>query len=850
MLDSYFKQEAERQKLGIPPLPMSPEQTAEVCRLLEGPPSGKEELLLNLIRNRVSPGVDPAAKVKAEWLAKIAWGTDSSPLVSKKEAVFLLGTMLGGYNVGPLVEFLDQPELAADTAEALKQIILVYGAFDKILEKSKGNVYARGVLESWANGDWFLKRPDFPEKMTFKVFKVDGEINTDDFSPAKQASTRPDIPLHALSMGETRFPGGTETIRKFREQGYKVAFVGDVVGTGSSRKSACNSLMWHIGEDIPFIPNKRRAGVVIGGLIAPIFFNTAEDSGGLPLMSDVRRIQTGDMITLDTGTGEIRNEAGEVVARFEFKPPTLRDEFRAGGRLNLIIGRNLTTKARQELGLGKAPFFAAPDNPQPKARQGYSQAQKIVGRACGAKGILPGTACEPRMTTVGSQDTTGPMTADELKELACLKFQCGLFMQSFCHTAAYPKPADVKMHRTLPEFMVARGGVALKPGDGIIHSWLNRLILPDTLGTGGDSHTRFPIGLSFPAGSGLVAFAGALGFMPLDMPESVLVRFKGERRPGITIRDVVNAIPYFAIKEGLLTVAKKGKKNIFNGCILEMEGLPDLTVDQAYELTNASAERSAAGSVIAISEEQVSKYLKSNIALMRQMIEEGYQDAATLKKRIKACGKWLRKPRLLKRDKKANYAAELEVDLALIEEPILACPNDPDDVKLLSEVAGDGIDEVFIGSCMTNISHFRAVGRIFQGEGFLPARIWLTPPTKMDQAQLIKEGYYAIYNSVGARMELPGCSLCMGNQARVRPGATVISTSTRNFDDRMGDGARVYLGSAVLGAVAALKGRLPTVEEYLAVMREKVEPASAEIHRYLYFDEMDDLTLHYTGARF
>jgi aconitate hydratase 2/2-methylisocitrate dehydratase len=850
MLDSYFKQEAERQKLGIPPLPMSPEQTAEVCRLLEGPPSGKEELLLNLIRNRVSPGVDPAAKVKAEWLAKIAWGTDSSPLVSKKEAVFLLGTMLGGYNVGPLVEFLDQPELAADAAEALKQIILVYGAFDKILEKSKGNVYARGVLESWANGDWFLKRPDFPEKMTFKVFKVDGEINTDDFSPAKQASTRPDIPLHALSMGETRFPGGTETIRKFREQGYKVAFVGDVVGTGSSRKSACNSLMWHIGEDIPFIPNKRRAGVVIGGLIAPIFFNTAEDSGGLPLMSDVRRIQTGDMITLDTGTGEIRNEAGEVVARFEFKPPTLRDEFRAGGRLNLIIGRNLTTKARQELGLGKAPFFAAPDNPQPKARQGYSQAQKIVGRACGAKGILPGTACEPRMTTVGSQDTTGPMTADELKELACLKFQCGLFMQSFCHTAAYPKPADVKMHRTLPEFMVARGGVALKPGDGIIHSWLNRLILPDTLGTGGDSHTRFPIGLSFPAGSGLVAFAGALGFMPLDMPESVLVRFKGERRPGITIRDVVNAIPYFAIKEGLLTVAKKGKKNIFNGCILEMEGLPDLTVDQAYELTNASAERSAAGSVIAISEEQVSKYLKSNIALMRQMIEEGYQDAATLKKRIKACGKWLRKPRLLKRDKKANYAAELEVDLALIEEPILACPNDPDDVKLLSEVAGDGIDEVFIGSCMTNISHFRAVGRIFQGEGFLPARIWLTPPTKMDQAQLIKEGYYAIYNSVGARMELPGCSLCMGNQARVRPGATVISTSTRNFDDRMGDGARVYLGSAVLGAVAALKGRLPTVEEYLAVMREKVEPASAEIHRYLYFDEMDDLTLHYTGARF
>ncbi len=850
MLDFYFKQETERQKLGIPPLPLSPEETAEVGQLLESPPAGKEEVLLHLIKNRISPGVDPAAKVKAEWLTQIARGNASSPVVSKKDAVFLLGTMLGGYNVDPLVEFLDHPDLAADAAEALKHIILVYGSFDQVVEKAKKNFYARDVLQSWADGDWFLRRPDFPEKMTFKVFKVDGEINTDDFSPAKQASTRPDIPLHALSMGETRFPGGLETIRKFREQGHRVAFVGDVVGTGSSRKSACNSVMWHIGEDVPYIPNKRRAGVVIGGLIAPIFFNTAEDSGGLPLMADVRRLQTGDMITLDTRGGEFRNEAGEVISRFEFKPLTLRDEFRAGGRLNLIIGRNLTDKARQELGLGEAPFFVAPDNPTPKARQGYSQAQKMVGRACGVKGILPGTACEPKMTTVGSQDTTGPMTADELKELACLEFQCGLFMQSFCHTAAYPKPADVKMHRSLPQFMIARGGVALKPGDGIIHSWLNRLILPDTLGTGGDSHTRFPMGLSFPAGSGLVAFAGALGFMPLDMPESVLVRFKGDRQPGITIRDIVNAIPFFAIKNGLLTVAKKGKKNIFNGRILEMEGLPDLTVDQAYELTDASAERSAAGSVIAISEEQVAKYLKSDIALMRRMIEEGYQDAATLKKRIKACGKWLRRPRLLKRDKKANYAAEIEVDLSLIKEPILACPNDPDDVRLLSEVAGDGIDEVFIGSCMTNISHFRAVGKIFQGAGFLPARIWLTPPTKMDQAQLMKEGYYAIYNSVGARMEIPGCSLCMGNQARVRPRATVISTSTRNFDDRMGDGARVYLGSAVVGAVAALKGKLPTVEEYMAVMKEKVEPAKAEIHRYLYFDEMGDSALHYTGARF
>jgi aconitate hydratase 2 / 2-methylisocitrate dehydratase len=850
MLDTYLKQEAERRKLGIPPLPLNPEQTGEVCRFLESPPAGKEEFLLNLLKNRVSPGVDPAAKVKAEWLAKVGRGEARSPVVSKKEAVFLLGTMLGGYNVDPLVELLDDPELGPDAAEALKHTILVYGAFERIAEKSKGQSQAKMVLESWANGDWFLKKPDFPEQMTFKVFKVDGEINTDDFSPAKQASTRPDIPLHALAMGETRFPGGLETIRKFREEGHRVAFVGDVVGTGSSRKSACNSVMWHIGEDIPYIPNKRRAGVVIGGLIAPIFFNTTEDSGGLPLLAEVGRMKTGDIITIETKTGEIRNEAGGVIAKFEFKPPTLRDEFRAGGRLNLIIGRNLTNKARQALGLEDAPFFISPDNPVPKARQGYSQAQKIVGKACGQKGVLPGTACEPRMTTVGSQDTTGPMTADELKELACLEFQTDLFMQSFCHTAAYPKPADVRMHRSLPEFVIARKGVALKPGDGIIHSWLNRLILPDTLGTGGDSHTRFPIGLSFPAGSGLVAFAGALGFMPLDMPESVLVRFKGTRNPGITIRDIVNAIPYYAIREGLLTVAKKGKKNIFNGRILEMEGLPELTVDQAYELTNASAERSAAGSVIDLSEEQVAKYLLSNIALMKQMIAEGYKDAQTLKRRIKSCQKWLRRPRLLRRDKKAEYAAEIEVDLAEIKEPILACPNDPDDVKLLSEVAGDRIDEVFVGSCMTNISHFRAIGKIFQGAGYLATRVWLTPPTKMDSAQLIKEGYYSIYNSVGARLEVPGCSLCMGNQARVRPQTTVLSTSTRNFDDRMGDGARVYLGSAVLAAVAALKGKLPTVAEYMAVMNEKVEPASGDIHRYLYFDEMGEFTLHYTGAHF
>jgi len=850
MIDSYFKQEAERRKQGIPPLPLTPEETAEVCRLLENPPAGQEELLFDLLKNRVSPGVDPAAKVKAEWLAKVARGQISSPLVSKKEAVFLLGTMLGGYNVGPLVEFLALDELAPAAVEALKHIILVYGAFDKIVEKCRENPYAKKVLLSWANGEWFLERPDFPETMTFKIFKVDGEINTDDFSPAKNAWSRPDIPLHAQSMGETRFPGGISMIQKFRKEGYHVAFVGDVVGTGSSRKSACNSLMWHIGEDIPFIPNKRRGGVVIGGLIAPIFFNTTEDSGGLPIMAEVSRMKTGDIISLNIKTGEIASEAGEAIARFKFKPPTLRDEFRAGGRLNLIIGRNLTNKARQVLGLGEATFFIPADNPGPKPGQGYSQAQKIVGHACGLEGVLPGTACEPKMTTVGSQDTTGPMTGDELKELACLEFQCGLFMQSFCHTAAYPKAADVKMHQSLPTFIMARKGVALKPGDGIIHSWLNRFILPDTLGTGGDSHTRFPIGLSFPAGSGLVAFAGALGFMPLDMPESVLVKFKGKLNRGITLRDAVNAIPYFAIKEGLITVAKKGKKNIFNGRILEMEGLDGLTVDQAYELTNASAERSAAGGVIALSIEQVAKYLKSNIALMKRMIEEGYNDADTLKRRIEACFKWLEKPGLLQRDATAEYAAVLEVDFSLVKEPILACPNDPDDVKLLSEVAGDRIDEAFIGSCMTNIGHFRAVGKIFEGAGYLPTRIWLTPPTKMDAAQLMKEGYYAIYSSVGARTEIPGCSLCMGNQARVRPGATVISTSTRNFDNRMGDGARVYLGSAELAAIAALKGELPKAEEYLSIVGQKLVPYQDKIYRYLYFDEIPEFTLHYTGAHF
>jgi len=845
MVEAYFDQEKERAKAGLPPLPLTPAEVEDVCRFLEKPEAGKTETFLSLLKNRVSPGVDPAANVKAGWLTRLANGLITSPAVSRTDAVVLLGTMLGGYNVEPLVSFLDDRDLAAAAAAALKKVVLVYGHFDTVVQMSRTNPYAREVLESWAKGDWFLSRPALQETIVLKVFKVEGEINTDDFSPAGHAPTRPDIPLHAQSMGQTRFPGGNETIRKFREEGRRVVFVGDVVGTGSSRKSACNSLMWHIGEDIPFVPNKRRAGVVMGGLIAPIFFNTTEDSGGLPIICDVTGMKTGDVITIDSKAGQVLDAAGKNLTGFEWKPPTIRDEFRAGGRLNLIIGRQLTARARKILGLPDADFFTTIENPKPRPNQGYTLAQKIVGRACGLPGVLPGTACEPHMTTVGSQDTTGPMTADELKELACLEFQSDLFMQSFCHTAAYPKPADAKMHRTLPGFMTERKGVALRPGDGVIHSWLNRLILPDTVGTGGDSHTRFPIGVSFPAGSGLVAFAGALGFMPLDMPESVLVRFLGRRNPGITLRDVVNAIPYFAIKKGLLTVAKKNKKNIFNGCVLEMEGLEDLTVDQAYELTDASAERSAAAAVISLQEERVVQAVRSNVALMEKMIEEGYQSGETLKRRVDACGKWLENPVLIRRDPHAEYKAVLEIDLEEIREPILACPNDPDDVRLLSEVAGDKVDEVFIGSCMVNIAHFRAAGRIFEGAGPAKAKIWLTPPTKMDAAQLMREGYYAIFNAIGARMEIPGCSLCMGNQARVAPKATVMSTSTRNFDDRLGDGARVYLGSAVLAAIAALKGELPRPEDYFALFREKIIPQSETIHRYLQFDEMKGLSLGY-----
>jgi aconitate hydratase 2/2-methylisocitrate dehydratase len=845
MLEHYFRSVDERRGLGLPPLPLTPAETEETCRVLEAASGEEQAVALDLLTNRVPPGVDAAAKVKADRLTRIARGETRSAAVPPEQAVALLGTMLGGYNIGPLVALLDDAKLGAAAAEALKKTVLVYGAFDTVAGLAAKNPHARAALESWAKGEWFLSRRALPETLTVTVFKVDGEINTDDFSPARHAPTRPDIPLHAQSMGETRFPGGLETIRALRAEGRRVAFAADVVGTGSSRKSACNSLMWHIGEDIPFVPNKRRAGVVLGGLIAPIFFNTTEDSGGLPVMLDVSELKTGDVVVLDFAAGAARRESGEVLSRLELKPPTLKDEFRAGGRLTLIIGRRLTARARQALGLGEAEFFTRIENPQPKPDQAYTLAQKIVGRACGVEGVLPGTACEPHMTTVGSQDTTGPMTADELKELACLEFEADLFMQSFCHTAAYPKPADAKMHRTLPAFMTERGGVALKPGDGVIHSWLNRLILPDTVGTGGDSHTRFPVGVSFPAGSGLVAFAGALGFMPLDMPESVLVRFSGKLKPGLTVRDAVNAVPYFAIRQGLLTMEKKNKKNVFNGCVLETEGLEDLTLDQAYEFTDASAERSAAAAVFAFREERVVEGIRSNISLMERMIDEGYQHAGSLERRIEACRRWLENPVLIKRDARAEYKAVLEIDLAAIPEPIVACPNDPDDVRLLSKVAGDPVQEVFIGSCMTNIAHFRAAARIFDKAGPLSVRVWITPPTKMDAAALMREGVYAVFSGIGARTEIPGCSLCMGNQARVRAGTTVFSTSTRNFDHRLGDFSRVYLGSAELAAVTAVKGKLPTPEEYFAVMKDRGLSAESDVYRFLEFHKQNGATLGY-----
>jgi aconitate hydratase 2/2-methylisocitrate dehydratase len=841
MIEAYLKHEQERNAQGIPALPLSPEQTADLCKLLENPPAGKEEFLVHLIKERVSPGVDPAAEVKAGFLAEIVKGTKKSPLISRVDAIKMLGTMIGGYNVAPLVDALSNAELAEDAAKALCGMTLVYDGFDQVVALSKTNASAKKVLTSWANAEWFTNRPGVPETIKVKVFKVEGEINTDDFSPAGDAWSRPDIPLHALAMGKTRFPNRLKDIAAWRAAGHQVAFVGDVVGTGSSRKSACNSVLWHMGQDIPCVPNKKTAGVIIGGVIAPIFFNTAQDSGALPLKADVTKMNDGDVITINTKKGEIANEKGEVISTFKISPNTLSDEFRAGGRIPLIIGRAVTDKARAALGMGATDVFTLPVNPVAKSGQGYSLAQKMVGKACGVAGILPGTACEPKMTTVGSQDTTGPMTADELKELACLKFLSPMFMQSFCHTAAYPKPADVKMHKNLPKFITERCGVPLKPGDGVIHSWLNRLLLPDTVGTGGDSHTRFPIGISFPAGSGLVAFAGAMGFMPLDMPESVLVRFKGKFNPGITLRDAVNAIPYWAIKQGLLTVPKKNKVNVFNGRILEMEGLPELTVEQAFELTDAAAERSAAAGCIQLSKDSVATYLRSNVALMKQMIKDGYQDAKTLQNRIDAVNAWLAKPELLEADKNAEYAAVIEIDLAEITEPILACPNDPDDVKLLSEVAGTPIQDVFLGSCMTNIGHFRAAAEIWRGHKFNPnVRTWICPPTRMDQQQLKDEAYFAIYSAFGARIEIAGCSLCMGNQARVPDGVNMFSTSTRNFDDRIGDGAKVFLGSAELGAVASTMGKLPTVAEFMAVYKEKVEPNKEKIYKYLQFDEMPE----------
>ncbi len=844
-LEEYRKHVEERAKLGIPPLPLNAKQVEELIKLLQQIPIVEEEYLMDLFLNRVPPGVDDAAFVKAKFLNDIIEGKAFSPAISPEHAVEILGTMLGGYNVEPLIKALEHKDenIRKKAAEALKDILLVYDYFNDVVDLAKnGNKYAQEVLESWANAEWFFKKPELPEKLTLTVFKVPGEVNTDDLSPATEASTRSDIPLHALSMLKNRFPGAIEKIQELKKKGHPVAFVSDVLGTGSSRKSATNSLMWWIGEDIPYVPNKRRGGVVIAGIIAPIFFNTWEDSGGLPIIADVEKLETGDVIEVYPYEGKIVKN-GEVVSTFKLSPNTLPDEVRAGGRIPLIIGRNLTKKAREVLGLPQEDFFIKPEQPADKEGVGYTMAQKLVGRACGMEGVRPGMYVEPTVDTVGSQDTTGAMTRDEIKELAALSFGADLVMQSFCHTAAYPKPADIQLQKTLPQFIIKRGGVSLRPGDGVIHSWLNRMILPYSVGTGGDSHTRFPMGISFPAGSGLVAFAAVTGTMPLNMPESVLVRFKGEIQPGITIRDLVNAIPYFAIKEGLLTVEKKGKKNVFAGRILEIEGLPNLKVEQAFEFTDASAERSAAACTFRLNKEPIIEFIQSNIALLEKMIEAGYQDARTLQRRIDKMKAWLDNPELIEPDENAEYAAVLEIDLNEIKEPILACPNDPDDVATLSEILADErrpkeIDEVFIGSCMTNIGHFRAAGEILRGESQIPTRLWIVPPTKMDERKLIEEGYYNIFGKVGARTEVPGCSLCMGNQARVKDYANVVSTSTRNFDNRMGKGAKVYLGSAEIGAMAALLGRLPTVEEYFDIMNKKIAGKEDKIYSYLNFHEL------------
>jgi aconitate hydratase 2/2-methylisocitrate dehydratase len=839
MLESYRQHVAERAALGIPPLPLDAQQTSELCELLKNPPAGEEETLMDLLRDRVPPGVDPAAYVKASFLTAIAKGEITSPLIVPQGAVDLLGTMVGGYNVQSLIDLLKSKDtgLAAEAAAALSKTMLVFDAFNDVLALSDVNPYAKQVIDSWSAAEWFIGRPKVPEAITVTVFKVPGETNTDDLSPAPLATTRPDIPLHATVMLESRMPGALETIAQLKEKGYPVAYIGDVVGTGSSRKSAINSLLWHIGHDIPCVPNKRAGGYILGSAIAPIFFNTAEDAGALPIECDVTKMETGMVITIHPYKGEITNVAGEVISTFTLKPETILDEVRAGGRIPLLIGRSLTDKTRISLGLDPSPIFIR-SKPPIDTGKGYTLAQKMVGKACGLPGVRSGTSCTPLMTTVGSQDTTGPMTRDELKELACLGFSADLVMQSFCHTAAYPKPVDVKTHKDLPDFFSSRGGVALRPGDGIIHSWLNRMLLPDTVGTGGDSHTRFPLGISFPAGSGLVAFAGALGVMPLDMPESVLVRFKGELQPGVTLRDIVNAIPYVAIQKGLLTVAKENKKNIFSGRIMEIEGLPDLKVEQAFELTDASAERSCAGCTIKLSVETVSEYLRSNVALLTNMVARGYQDARTIMRRVAKMEEWLANPVLMEADSDAEYAEIIEIDLNEIKEPIVAAPNDPDNVKLLSEVENDPVQEVFVGSCMTNIGHYRATAKVLEGESAVKTRLWICPPTRMDEQQLKAEGIYATFGAAGARTEMPGCSLCMGNQARVKDGTTVFSTSTRNFNNRMGKDARVYLGSAELAAVCAMLGRIPTVQEYMDIVAKKIHPFASDLYRYLNFDQI------------
>ena len=837
MLEEYRKHVEERASEGIPPKPLSADQVADLVKLLKNPPTGEDSALLDLLTNRVPAGVDEAAYVKAAFLTDVAKGGTQCGLITRLEATRLLGTMLGGYNIPPLVELLDDSEVGQTSADALKSTLLMFDAFHDVDEKRlTGNKLAQEVMESWANAEWFLSKPEVSPELKVTVYKVPGETNTDDLSPAVDAWSRPDIPLHAQAMLKARMESPLDRIEELKKQGFPLAYVGDIVGTGSSRKSATNSVLWHMGNDIPFVPNKRSGGVCIGGKIAPIFFNTMEDAGALPIECDVTGMETGDVITIKPYDCVILDKQGKTLTEFVLPSHVILDEVRAGGRIPLIVGRGLTFRAREALGLGASDFFREPKAPV-ESGKGYTLAQKMVGKACGVEGVRAGTYCEPRMTTVGSQDTTGPMTRDELKELACLGFQADLTMQSFCHTAAYPKPVDVETQHSLPEFILNRGGVSLRPGDGIIHSWLNRMLLPDTVGTGGDSHTRFPIGISFPGGSGLVAFAAATGVMPLDMPESVLVRFKGKMQPGITLRDLVNAIPYAALQRGLLTVGKENKKNCFSGRILEVEGLPTLTVEQAFELSDASAERSAGGCTIKLDEAPVREYLESNIMLLKWMIADGYGDARTIARRIKAMESWLADPELMEADADAEYTEIIEIDLDDIKEPLLACPNDPDDVRPLSEVQGTSIDEVFIGSCMTNIGHYRAAGELLKNSSSIPTRLWIAPPTRMDEHQLMKEGYYSIYGKAGARTEMPGCSLCMGNQARVADNATVVSTSTRNFPNRLGKDANVFLASAELAAIASIMGKLPTVAEYMEFAND-INSMADKIYRYMNFHQI------------